>query len=68
MKNATKNTPPSGSLARLKNFKKGKKSLTLYLAPETHAGFKAKSRANNRTMAAQLAHFIARFLNGEMQG
>jgi len=68
MKRTSASPPPADDLARLKKFKKGKKSLTLYLDVKTHTQFKAKAREHNRTMSAQLNHFIMRFLSGEIQG
>jgi len=60
-------TPPAPSTDRCRKYKKGRKSITLYLPAEVHLLFKEKSYANNRTMASQLHHFINRFVEGTLE-
>jgi hypothetical protein len=67
MKAKVSTTPPAPSTDRCRKFKQGRKSITLYLPADLHLVFKEKAYANNRTMAAQLIHFINRFLEGRLE-
>ena len=57
LKRATPETPKT----KWAKWRAGRRTVSTYLAPEIHAEFHAKSRAQKRTMTSQLEYLVCEF-------